>query len=200
MDLRMLGLCIKGIVPKMKIWCLPAYPKGIQDVGDIVSSVEHKQRCAIKQEEEERRRRRRRRRRRDEDEDEDEDEEDDEEDDDDDDVSCAGCCVNALRTVGPGGGSEVKNDINTVQLLAQTDRFVSKDLNVSTWAKGFNLVLSVNVFFLSMPWVPLTDIIWLTDCNSLSYQTSNLYKHQISIFGVNYPFKGHRKQPFKICF
>ncbi len=26
------------------MWCLSAYPKGIQDVGDIVSSVEHKQR------------------------------------------------------------------------------------------------------------------------------------------------------------
>ncbi len=36
---------IKGIVhPKMKIWCLSAYPQGIQDVGDFVSSVEHKQR------------------------------------------------------------------------------------------------------------------------------------------------------------
>ncbi len=33
----------KGIVhPKMKILCLSAYPKGIQDVGDFVSSVEHK--------------------------------------------------------------------------------------------------------------------------------------------------------------
>ncbi len=28
----------------MKIWCLSAYPKGIQDVGDFVSSVEHKRR------------------------------------------------------------------------------------------------------------------------------------------------------------
>ncbi len=28
----------------MKIWCLSAYPKGIQDEGDLVSSVEHKQR------------------------------------------------------------------------------------------------------------------------------------------------------------
>ncbi len=36
---------LKGIVhPKMKMWCLSAYPKGIQDVGDFVSSVEHKQR------------------------------------------------------------------------------------------------------------------------------------------------------------
>ncbi len=35
----------KGLVhPKMKISCLSAYPKGIQDVGDFVSSVEHKQR------------------------------------------------------------------------------------------------------------------------------------------------------------
>ncbi len=32
---------VKGIVhPKMKMWCLSAYPKGIQDVGDFVSSVE----------------------------------------------------------------------------------------------------------------------------------------------------------------
>ncbi len=28
----------------MKILCLSAYPQGIQDVGDFVSSVEHKQR------------------------------------------------------------------------------------------------------------------------------------------------------------
>ncbi len=28
----------------MLIWCLSAYRKGIQDVGDFVSSVEHKQR------------------------------------------------------------------------------------------------------------------------------------------------------------
>ncbi len=39
----------KGLVnPKMKIWCfdvcLSAYPQGIQDVVDFVSSVEHKQR------------------------------------------------------------------------------------------------------------------------------------------------------------
>ncbi len=35
---------VKGIVhPKMKMWCLSAYPKGIQDdFGDFVSSVEHK--------------------------------------------------------------------------------------------------------------------------------------------------------------
>ncbi len=36
--------CIKGIVyPKIQIWCLSAYPKGIQHVVDFVSSVEHKQ-------------------------------------------------------------------------------------------------------------------------------------------------------------
>ncbi len=55
--------------------------------------------------------------------------------------------VNVFRTVGPCGGSEVKNDINTVQFLAQTDRFVSLDLNVSSRAAGFNLVLSVYVLF-----------------------------------------------------
>ncbi len=31
----------------MKIWCLSTYPQGIQDVGDFVSSVEHKQRFLI---------------------------------------------------------------------------------------------------------------------------------------------------------
>ncbi len=34
---------VNGIVhPKMKSWCLSAYPQGIQDVGNFVSSVEHK--------------------------------------------------------------------------------------------------------------------------------------------------------------
>ncbi len=54
-----------------------------------------------------------------------------------------------LRTVGQYGGSEVKYYINTVQFLAQTDRFVSLDLNVSSQAAGFNLVLSVYVFYFS---------------------------------------------------
>ncbi len=40
-----------------------------------------------------------------------------------------------------------KNDINTVHFLAQADRFVSLDLNVSPRAEGFNLVLFVYVFF-----------------------------------------------------
>ncbi len=52
-----------------------------------------------------------------------------------------------LRTVGHCSGSEVKNDVNTVQFLAQTDPFISLDLNVSSQAAGFNLVLSVYVFF-----------------------------------------------------
>ncbi len=55
--------------------------------------------------------------------------------------------VNVLKTVGQCGVSELKNDINTVQFLAQADRFVSLDLNVSSRASGFNLVLSVYVFF-----------------------------------------------------
>ncbi len=81
-------------------------------------------------------------------------------------------------TVGPCGGSEVINDINTVQFLAQTDRFVSLDLNVSSRAAGFHLV-SVYcwihrfnnlcmLFSLSKPWSPLTSIIWPTDCNGSS--------------------------------
>ncbi len=43
----------------------------------------------------------------------------------------------------------LKNYINTVQFLAQTNRFVSVYLNVSSQAAGFNLVLSVYVFFFS---------------------------------------------------
>ncbi len=39
-----------------------------------------------------------------------------------------------------------ENDINTVQFLAQTDCFVSLDLDTSSRAAGFNLVLSVYVF------------------------------------------------------
>ncbi len=36
-------MIIKGIVhPKRTIWCLSAFLQGIQDVGDFVSSVEHK--------------------------------------------------------------------------------------------------------------------------------------------------------------
>ncbi len=58
--------------------------------------------------------------------------------------------ANSLRTVGQCGGSEVTKNINTVQFLAQTDRFVSLDLNVSSQAAGFHLVLSVYVFFFSL--------------------------------------------------
>ncbi len=110
----------KGIVhPKMKMWCLSAYPKGIQDVGDFVSSVEHKQRfltqtVAVCQSynvvngthgfESKRKHTQ----------------------------TCQSTLtrhaldvVNTLRTVGLCGGSEVKNYINTVKFLAQTDRFVS---------------------------------------------------------------------------
>ncbi len=42
---QLITIFLKGIVhPKMKSWCLSAYPKGIQDVGDLVSSVDHKRR------------------------------------------------------------------------------------------------------------------------------------------------------------
>ncbi len=54
--------------------------------------------------------------------------------------------VKVLRTVG-GPGVKKTNNINTVQFLSQTDRFVSLDLNASSRAAGFNLVLSVYVVF-----------------------------------------------------
>ncbi len=58
--------------------------------------------------------------------------------------------VKALRTVRYNSGrSEVKKkkkkNINSGQFLAQTNRFISLDLNVLP--RGFNLVLSVYVFF-----------------------------------------------------
>ncbi len=65
---------------------------------------------------------------------------------------CNALLFNALLL----GGSEVKNNTNTVPFLAQTDRFLSLDLNVLSRAAGFNLVVSV-FFFLKA--VPLTDII-----------------------------------------
>ncbi len=66
-------------------------------------------------------------------------------------MSHVDCCVYKLRIVGLGGGSEVKNYIKTVQFLAQTDRLVSLQLNVSSRVAGFNVVLSVYAFFLSKP-------------------------------------------------
>ncbi len=55
-----------------------------------------------------------------------------------------------------------KNDINTVQFLAQTDCFMSLDLNVSSQAAGFNLVLSVYVF-LSLKAMGPIDCHYMTD-------------------------------------
>ncbi len=70
--------------------------------------------------------------------------------------------MNARRTVGRCDGSEVKNDINTVQFLAQTDCFVSLHLNVSSRPAGFNLVLSVYVF-LSLKAVSPIDCHYIPD-------------------------------------
>ncbi len=77
-----------------------------------------------------------------------------------------------LRTVGPCGGSEVKNDTNTVQFLAQTDRFVSLDFNVSSRAAGFNLVLSVYVILSLKAVSPI-------DCH---YMTDRLQRFELKIF------------------
>ncbi len=84
-------------------------------------------------------------------------------------ASCTSSYVNALRRVGSCGGSEVKkNNVNSVQFLAQTDRFVSLDFDVSSRAGGLFWFCLCMFFWLSKPWVPLTAIIWLTDCNGLS--------------------------------
>ncbi len=79
-----------------------------------------------------------------------------------------------LRTVGQCSGSEVKKkDINIVQFLAQTDLFVSLDLNVSSRAAGFNLILSVYVCFFSLKAVSPID------CN---YMTDRLQRFELKIF------------------
>ncbi len=66
----------------------------------------------------------------------------------------------------------VKNYINTVQFLAQTDHFVSLDLNVSSRAAGFNLILSVYVFFSLKAVSPI-------DCH---YMTDRLQQFELKIF------------------
>ncbi len=71
--------------------------------------------------------------------------------------------VNVLRTV---GGSGKKNNINTVQFLSQTDRFVSLDLNASSRAAGFNLVFSLKAV------EPI-------DCH---YMTDRLQRFELKIF------------------
>ncbi len=81
-------------------------------------------------------------------------------------------CVNELRTFEQCGGSEVKNNINTVQFLAQTNRFLSLDLNVSSRAARFNLVLSVYVFFSVKAVSPI-------DCY---YMTDRLQRFELKIF------------------
>ncbi len=79
------------------------------------------------------------------------------------DVSRAGCYT---WTVGHCGGSEVKNYINTYLFISFLHRTIVSCLNVSSRATGFHLVLSVYIFFYSQSrGVPLTAIIWLTDCN-----------------------------------
>ncbi len=69
-----------------------------------------------------------------------------------------------------------RDDTYTVQFLAQTDCFVSLDINVSSRAAGFNLVLSVYVFFSLKAVEPI-------DCH---YMTDRQQR-----FWVSYPFKLH---------
>ncbi len=92
--------------------------------------------------------------------------------------------VNALRTVGHYSGSEVKNDINTVQFLAQTDCFDCFD----SQSRGSH-------------WLPLYDwqtaTVWvkyLCLCSTEETKSPTSWMpwgKQINItfsfFGVNYP-------------
>ncbi len=65
-----------------------------------------------------------------------------------------------------------KNYINIVQFLTQIDCFVSLDLNVSSRAFGFNLVLSVYVFLSLKAVEPI-------DCH---YMTDRLHRLELKIF------------------
>ncbi len=67
--------------------------------------------------------------------------------------------MNALRTVGQRGGSEIKNNINTVQFLAQTDRLMSLHLNVIVTSRRVCLCM----FFLSLKAVGHIDCRYMTD-------------------------------------
>ncbi len=87
------------------------------------------------------------------------------------DASHAGCCESVQDSYRWIRGKK-KNNINTVQFLAQTDHFVSLDLNVSLRATGFNLILSVYVFF-------SLKAVSLIDCH---YMTKRLQKFELKIF------------------
>ncbi len=76
-----------------------------------------------------------------------------------------------VMTVRHCGVSEVKYDINSLQFLAQTDRFVSYDINVSSRAASFNLNLCVLVFLLKDS-VPI----------DLHYMTDRLQRFELKIF------------------
>ncbi len=67
---------------------------------------------------------------------------------------------------------EVKKYINTVQFLPQTDRFMSQDITVSSRAAGFNLNLSVHVFY------TLNDFVLI----DLHYMTDRLQRFELEIF------------------
>ncbi len=60
--------------------------------------------------------------------------------------------------------SEVNNNINIFQFLAQTDCFVSLDINVSSRAARFNLNLCVHGFF-TLKYSVSSDCHYMTDCN-----------------------------------
>ncbi len=77
------------------------------------------------------------------------------------------------------GGSELNNDINTVRFPTKTDRFVSLDLNVSSRAAGFNLVLSVDAQSRGAHWRPLYDwqstTVWVKNLGLFSPEETVTY-------------------------
>ncbi len=107
----------KGIVhPKMKMWCSSAYPKGIQDVGDFVSSVEHKRRYLTQ--------------------------------------TVAVC--------------QTYNGHQWDWRLWEKKMHTQTKIIKPCGSCRYRFCLCMFFFSFSKPWVPLTVIKWLTDCNGLS--------------------------------
>ncbi len=145
---------IKGIVhSNIYIWCLSAYPKDIQDVGDFVSSVEHKWRFFTQ--------------------------------------TVADCQSYNCSQWDPRLWEKKKHTVKTkLNSAGRDDILRSKDTIRSVCARhrtvfihvftsdpphgyrqepqGLNWFCLCMFFWLSKPWVPLTAIIWLIDCNGLS--------------------------------
>ncbi len=143
---------VKRIVHlKIEIWCLSAYPKDIQDVGNFVSTIEHKLRFLTQ--------------------------------------SVTVC--QSWQSMGALRETKTCTDKTKLNPAARDDTLKSKDKERLVCARSWTVFIYIfftsdplhwyrheplgliwfclcMFFSLSKPWVPLTAIIWLTECNGLS--------------------------------